>query len=457
MKFTVGGDITMMSMETRLNRLKTAKLKEPRLECFSPLLVDINDNSVWKRRKKDHIVNHFFASVYELWNGRLIERVFYVCQKWEFKEKKQFIYEVQRYLAGSKYKLNRGIYNASFSSIRLIYWKLFEDCDWFLSENERYTISSCNYIAGYIPQYYMNSYQPLLKKSIHKYCGFEYSGWMEEKLFWYLYQYEKHPQLELIAKMDMLWILEGNLNAMCWSKKGWRVFGLQSKDEIESVKLCRYKGGLKYYKRHREAFKKFQIDTREKLEVYDVLQARNYQEISLKLIRYLAENDVRPTDYLDYIGFCQTLGIPLTSAVKYPENFKTAHDQLQNQITINACRQKTKAIQKQVNDMLFKYRYADENLIITPANSVEDLIDESKQLNHCVRTYADRYAKGETSIFLIRRQEDVLTPFYTLELKNHKINQVRGIHNCDPTKEVKDFVTRWARRNHLNATIYQNY
>lgn len=74
-----------------------------------------------------------------------------------------------------------------------------------------------------------------------------------------------------------------------------------------------------------------------------------------------------------------------------------------------------------------------------------------------MKTYADRYADGKTSIFLIRKKDDVLTPYYTLELKNGKINQVRGMHNCDPIEEVKKFICSWANKFKLDSHIYQFY
>ena len=161
--------------------------------------------------------------------------------------------------------------------------------------------------------------------------------------------------------------------------------------------------------------------------------------------------------YADYIGFCNRLGIPLSSPVKYPKNLREAHDNLQNKIVIKNLEDKTKRIQEQVIKRLYKYRYADERFVITPANSAEDLANESKALNHCVRTYTDRYADGITSIFLIRKRDDVMTPFYTLELKSKKVNQVRGHHNCDPTDDVKNFVGDWCKRHKLDTEIYQNY
>ena len=78
--------------------------------------------------------------------------------------------------------------------------------------------------------------------------------------------------------------------------------------------------------------------------------------------------------------------------------------------------------------------------------SSEDLIRESAKLNHCVKTYADKYANGLTNIFLVRKRENVNEPFYTLELTDNGIKQLRGNNNCKPTNEVVEFINKWANK-----------
>lgn len=462
-----GGDITMTNMEKLLNDLSKARLTPLDIDQLKQYLYDMNDKSVWKNRKKDSIVNEFYVSKYELWNERLIERVFYVNQKWKDKIKKYCnIYEVQRYLAGSRYKINKGIYVASYGGIRMIYWKPYDNCDWERSTNERFMIGYGHCFSNQIGHYRLNGYEKLLKQTKHKYCGFKESGLDDEQLFWFLYQYEKHPQMEMIAKMGLMDVIRGNMNCLKWSQKGYKLLGIDDKSELEIINLCSRQGGLKYYRKHKDNIRRYGLDSKHKIFIYDILLQRNYP-MSKKLIEYIDKVDRSNTygyeyssyssDYIDYIGFCNILGIPLTSAVRYPENFKKAHDDMQDKIKINESKIVTDKIQEQVIKTLFKYRYADNEYVITPANSVQDLIEESKQLHHCVRTYTNKYARGETAIFLIRKRDDVLHPFYTLELKDKKINQVRGLHNCDPIDAVSRFIKKWAKKYRFGTTIYQNY
>lgn len=464
-----GGDITMTNMEKLLNKLKKAKLRTPKPSYFEQYLYELDDKAHWKNRKVDAIVNEFYAVKYELWKERLIKRVFYVEQKWLNKEKQYCnIYEVQRFLAGSNKKLNKWIYSASFGGTRNQYWKSYEDCEWEINSFDRMICSSFYNYSRVINFYKMNSYEDYLKNSVQKYSGFEFSGLDEEKLFWYLYQYEKHPQMEMISKMGLIPFVQGNLQCVRWSQKGYRAIGLENKKELEIVKFCSKYGGLKYYRKHKTDIQKYRIDNDRRLTIYDVLHTRNFAFLSKKVIDYIEQQEIMlkrqvfhysplANDYIDYIRFCDELGCVMNSATRYPENLQQAHDDLQNKIVIHRSNEKSLKIQKQVIEHLFKYRYAKGGLVITPANSVDDLINESKALNHCVKTYADRYADGKTSIFLIRKKDDVLTPYYTLELKNGKINQVRGMHNCDPIEEVKKFICSWANKFKLDSHIYQFY
>ena len=93
---------------------------------------------------------------------------------------------------------------------------------------------------------------------------------------------------------------------------------------------------------------------------------------------------------------------------------------------------------------LQNYAYSDRKFCIFPAPTVSSLIDESRALNHCVRTYSDRVAKGETSIFYLRTEKDV--PLYTVELKDGIIPQAYGNHDKPISTEAYKFLQKWAEK-----------
>ena len=94
---------------------------------------------------------------------------------------------------------------------------------------------------------------------------------------------------------------------------------------------------------------------------------------------------------------------------------------------------------------LNRWRYEDGGLLIRPAASGDELAYEGAYLSHCVGGYADRMAKGETAIFLIRQVSEPETPYYTLELRDGQVIQCRTAHNrsYEQDEAVRAFVERW--------------
>ena len=74
------------------------------------------------------------------------------------------------------------------------------------------------------------------------------------------------------------------------------------------------------------------------------------------------------------------------------------------------------------------------------AHSQSDLNVESSVLSHCVRTYGDRVAAGDTVIYFIRKVIAPDEPYFTLEIRTDgRFVQCRGKHNCGMTPEVEAF------------------
>lgn len=147
--------------------------------------------------------------------------------------------------------------------------------------------------------------------------------------------------------------------------------------------------------------------------------------------------------YLDYIGFCKELRYNLKDkSVLYPKNLKSKHDELQDLIEINKNKQTTKKIKARYNKIK-KNIYENKKFVIYPTKSVEEMINESAQQNNCVKTYADRIAKGQCDIYFMRLVNEIEKSLVTVEVKNNKIVQQRTKNNMDTTKEQKRFLKKW--------------
>ena len=92
-----------------------------------------------------------------------------------------------------------------------------------------------------------------------------------------------------------------------------------------------------------------------------------------------------------------------------------------------------------------KYAFEDGNIFIRPCETEEELIAEGKALHHCVASYAERHARGDLTIFFIRRKDKPDEPWYTLNFNEKKLSvtENRGLRNCGRTEEVRNFENTW--------------
>ena len=91
--------------------------------------------------------------------------------------------------------------------------------------------------------------------------------------------------------------------------------------------------------------------------------------------------------------------------------------------------------------------YDNGTYLIRPLYKASEFVQESTVLSHCVKTYIDRCAAGNTNIYGIRKSETPDTPYFTLTLDNTgKVVTNLGKKNCHPPKEVTAFVREWEKK-----------
>jgi hypothetical protein len=126
--------------------------------------------------------------------------------------------------------------------------------------------------------------------------------------------------------------------------------------------------------------------------------------------------------------------------ILYPQNLVKSHNDEQRIMQIAATKELAKDFKKQYNK-LKKYCFTCGGLSIHPAETEIEMIDEGRELHHCVATYAKRHASGKTAIFFIRHINEPDKPYFTLEFNFDRmyVIQNRGLRNCERTQEVQDF------------------
>ena len=93
--------------------------------------------------------------------------------------------------------------------------------------------------------------------------------------------------------------------------------------------------------------------------------------------------------------------------------------------------------------------------------NTDELIDEGRAMNHCVRSYAKSCYIGKTSIWTLETEDDdngrrkVLT--IEVLLVEKLIRQVRGKRNRLPTLKEKSMLSRWAKKEKLEIAGYVKF
>lgn len=176
---------------------------------------------------------------------------------------------------------------------------------------------------------------------------------------------------------------------------------------------------------------------------HNIRELERYIKVDIfKLYDYQIPNGMI-YEYLDYIKFASELKYDLNDKkILYPENIKEKHDELLNLIKIKKDKKISTAIKKR-SKILNKNIYQDKKFIIFPAETMESLIDESKQNRNCVKTYAEAYAKGRCDIYFMRLIKDTSKSLVTVEVKDNKVIQQRIKNNGPTSLDHKRFLNKW--------------
>lgn len=150
--------------------------------------------------------------------------------------------------------------------------------------------------------------------------------------------------------------------------------------------------------------------------------------------------------YKDYLKFAKQLGLDLKNKrYLFPDNLKTMHDKYEKQIKVMEEERIKKCIEKRLETLLNNV-FKNKEFVIFPAASVADLINESKQQNNCVRTYAEKYANGECDIYFMRKIDTPNVSLVTVEVRNNKVVQKRTKNNQQTNKKQDKFLNTWEKK-----------
>jgi len=316
--------------------------------------------------------------------------------------------------------------------------------------------------------YSRESIEVAVKNTPYKYSTWE--SYYHEDMTKFFELYTKYPNIEYLTKEGYRELVEAKLDAKLTYRtvnwKGKTIFKILKvdKQDLKLIKAKKINLTFSFLKIFHDAKKRnWNLTIEETISVADeylnyydsLLNALKYSSMK-KLINYFSKqyNNYNIsktgkhyfgkgsvlTTFRDYITDCILLEIDTTKdQVIFPKDLFTAHQNTIKQIKMQKDERLDLLIKNRVK-LLEKYEFQCNGLTIRPAESSDELIKEGAALSHCVGTYADRYSKGETDIFFIRKVSEKDKPYYTIEVRKDKILQVHGKNNRSPSEDVAEFI-----------------
>ena len=253
------------------------------------------------------------------------------------------------------------------------------------------------------------------------------------------------------------------LEAVNWKeKRPAQMLGL-TKDEFRQMKQARWSAeDLEKYKLVRNSGVPVRLpedmELLRKVENYDcsrILEEAPKSDF-WRTIRYLIKQKEHWYTLQDYRNMARNAGRDMTdNLVQWPRNLTAAHNRYVEERQARWDKEEKEKRAKEIAErsILFAERAVElewlsfkaGGLLIRPCASEDELIQEGRELHHCVAGYAKRHAEGKTAILFIRQAEAPDKPFFTLEFdeKEMIVAQNRGLRNCDRTPEVEAFEEAW--------------
>ena len=117
-----------------------------------------------------------------------------------------------------------------------------------------------------------------------------------------------------------------------------------------------------------------------------------------------------------------------------------------------------KKFDKLQEDRVKKFESHGEKYSIVVPKSLAEITSEGMSLSHCVGSYLESHAQGNTNIVFLRKNDEIDTPFYTIEVNpQNYVVQIHGKHNRwlgnDP--DAISFVWKWIKDRGFKCEKYK--
>lgn len=276
----------------------------------------------------------------------------------------------------------------------------------------------------------------------------------------WLCTYAEHPQIEYFVKAGLYKLAENIVE----HKTGRTYFNWKSNDlkkvlritkpELEFLQESDGHSYCQYIRFRRDIckgmcateavryFREFH-NTEECMRAIQLLTGLKFK----KMMDYALRKQNRQGTYFfmtywkDYLDNCNTLEYDMhNETVIMPKDLWREHDKVMKLVKVRADELLDKKM-KELSEMRAQMEVTDMELglFIRQPYTAKEIIAEGKALDHCVGGYAERHAKGATTIMFLRRLSDPMKPFYTVEVdNNYTIKQCYGYKNNRHEPKTED-------------------
>lgn len=306
----------------------------------------------------------------------------------------------------------------------------------------------------------------------------------------YLERYLEIPQLEMIVKMGLSEIAASMVRRECGiitdthAKRPDKFLGIR-KERVQQ--LIRNKGDrslleiMKMEKNLKQNWTEEQIEhlavTRLKRgQIEQALRYMSLQKLLNRIGRYAgcryesaclrAQERIRhmAVTYTDYLSMRVSLGYDLNNSVyQQPRDLEAAHNKMAAEMNKEEIDKRLQEVKKRFACIRNRYRklrnqyfFEDDDYIIRPARSAEEIVTEGRVLHHCVGgdSYLGKHNDGQTYILILRFSKEPEIPYITVEIERdtHRIIQWYGLHDRKPDREhmqkwLDDYVGHLKRKD----------
>ncbi len=196
-----------------------------------------------------------------------------------------------------------------------------------------------------------------------------------------------------------------------------------------------------------------------------------------RMVNYMKKQKIAPKNIVitwrDYLCMAKDERYDTTDdIVRLPKDLKIRHDQL---VEIRNARRDAEQMEKEKEKykkldaqilgrmpQAARYLWENDQYMMIPAGTCEELMTEGRTLHHCVGgsdVYMNKMAAGDSWILFLRKKENLEKPYYTVEIdmKEDQILQYRSEFNRQPNKatisKVLDEFKRSIKQKHQRIPV----